>query len=194
VSDFKYYKVVPSFLDEQTVGVLAKYIQNRINMSSWDIRDNPNNYNTEPSAFNCYGDPLLEIILKEQTDNISEIVGKTLCPTYSYGRVYAGNDELTNHVDRESCEYSVTITVGVEGNPWPIWMKAPDSKPQSFELSPGDAVVYKGCEVRHWRNPMPQYGCSANAQFMLHYVDMNGPFADFKYDKRPDLGMPRNNS
>ena len=54
-------------------------------------------------------------------------------------------------------------------------------------LNPGDAVVYKGCEVTHWRRKLPKG--HINVQFMLHYVDKNGPYAEYKFDKREALGL-----
>ena len=58
-----------------------------------------------------------------------------------------------------------------------------------FVLEPGDAVVYKGCEVVHWRGE--SVDTEVTAQFMLHYVDQNGPYAKFKFDTRSRLGIPR---
>jgi hypothetical protein len=67
-------------------------------------------------------------------------------------------------------------------------MKPRGKEPMAFYLDPGDAVVYKGCEVVHWREKAD--GTEVTAQFMLHYVDQNGPYADFKLDKRASLGAP----
>jgi hypothetical protein len=79
------------------------------------------------------------------------------------------------------------VNVASVGEPWKIWMKVPGEEPVSFILEPGDAVVYKGCEVPHWREE--PVGTKLTAQFMLHYVDQNGPFVDYKWDKRPALGL-----
>lgn len=68
-----------------------------------------------------------------------------------------------------------------------MWMKSPDGEPVKHVLHPGDAIVYKGCEVEHWRDAMDD--TELNAQVMLHYVDKNGPNADCKWDKRPGLGF-----
>jgi hypothetical protein len=67
-------------------------------------------------------------------------------------------------------------------------MQYGDAEPAKIILNPGDAVVYKGCDVHHWRNKMIH--TRVNAQFMLHYVDKNGPFAEYQWDKRPGAGHP----
>ena len=48
-------------------------------------------------------------------------------------------------------------------------------------MSPGDIVIYKGCEVDHGR-PIPFEGFW-HSQMFLHYVDRNGKYTSWKYDK-----------
>jgi len=102
--------------------------------------------------------------------------GLKLYPTYSFMRVYTFNSELKKHTDRESCEISVTIMLGSDGTKWPIYM---DDNP--IELSPGDACVYLGRDVKHFRK---NFKGDWHSQIFLHYVDQNGIYKDFKYDKR----------
>jgi hypothetical protein len=141
-----------------------------------------------PSQYARYADPLMEVILVDSREAVEAVVGKELLPTYSYSRVYVEGDELERHVDRPSCEYSVTVNVACDGEPWPIWMQYGDAEPTKVTLNPGDAVIYKGCEVYHWRNKMIH--ARVNAQFMLHYVAKDGPFAEYHWDKRPGAGHP----
>lgn len=189
---FKYFKLENNFLDKDAVEVIRKYFDNKLCRKTWEHqRESNEDYENNPSHFSEFSDPLIEIILEEKLTTVSEIVGKNLVPTYSYSRLYIGEDVLTPHTDRPSCEYSVTVNVANSGNPWPIWLKAPEKEAVCFTLLPGDAVVYKGCEVKHWRNPMIQSDTNAVAQFMLHYVDLDGPYAEYKFDKRPRLGASK---
>jgi hypothetical protein len=55
-------------------------------------------------------------------------------------------------------------------------------------LNPGDIAIYKGCEVEHWREP---YEGRQQIQLFLHYVDANGIYKDYKFDKRPMLGIKK---
>jgi hypothetical protein len=55
-------------------------------------------------------------------------------------------------------------------------------------LEPGDMSIYTGCEVEHWREP---YEGNQQIQLFLHYVDANGVHKDWKFDKRPFLGMKK---
>jgi hypothetical protein len=184
------YTYVPDLIDPQTVETISRYFENKLAQSSMERRmdDSYDHTGNNPSAFYCYSDPLIEVVLRNCTDRISEVVGKRLAPTYSYSRIYLGDDDLAPHTDRPSCEYSVTVNVATVGEPWPIWMNVDGRNPARFVIRPGDCVVYKGCEVEHWRDPMSDTNSEINVQFMLHYVDMDGPFADYKYDKRNSLG------
>jgi hypothetical protein len=140
------------------------------------------------SAYYKYADPLIETILYNSREELETITGQSLHPTYSYSRVYVRGDELKPHKDRPACEISVSVHVATQGEYWPLWMQVPGEEPVRYVLEPGDAIVYKGCEVLHWREKAVD--TELNAQFMLHYVNKNGPNAEFKWDKRPALGFP----
>jgi hypothetical protein len=49
-------------------------------------------------------------------------------------------------------------------------------------------MFYRGVECPHWREPL---NGDHVAQVFLHYVDQNGPYAEWKYDKRPALSFKR---
>ena len=183
------YQVVRNFLSEADASVVSRYMEYALKDTLYTDRGEgtgplPNN----PSQYARYADPLMEVMLVNSKGAVEDIVGCDLLPTYSYSRVYVEGDELERHVDRPSCEYSVTVNVACDGEPWPIWMQYGDVEPTKVILNPGDAVVYKGCDVHHWRNKMIH--TRVNAQFMLHYVDKNGPFAEYHWDKRPGAGHP----
>ena len=58
-----------------------------------------------------------------------------------------------------------------------------------IKLNPGDMLVYKGCDIEHWRDRFKGENC---AQVFLHYNDIDGPFeTQNKFDKRPLLGIPK---
>jgi hypothetical protein len=55
-------------------------------------------------------------------------------------------------------------------------------------LSPGDLVIYRGCDLSHWRKPFEYPTEVWHVQGFFHYVDANGPYTEFKYDKRNSIG------
>lgn len=178
--------VIKEFVHPEELKTISQYMENKLRLKQWDRRPDLYFSESDPSALSFYADPLVEVVLQKSAPAIEEVTGLELYPTYSYSRIYLKGDELVPHVDRESCEISVTVNVATVGKPWPIWMKTSNGEEIKIELSPGDAVVYKGCEVTHWREKM--VNTEINVQFMLHFVDKNGPNAEYKWDKRPGLG------
>lgn len=174
--------LVKGFIDPLSIQTVSRYMEYALKQNAMR-RD----VTADVSSYARYADPLTETILQNSLEHMEEITGKSLYPTYSFSRVYVKGDVLKPHVDRPSCEVSVTVHVATSGEQWPIWMKVRGKEPVSFVLESGDAVVYKGCEVTHWRDVADK--TEVNAQFMLHYVDQNGPHASYKFDKRPELGM-----
>lgn len=176
--------VVRKFLNKELTTIVSRYMEFSLSQMYMATDD------TVATTLSRYADPLTEAILLNSQAHIEELTGLEIDPTYSYSRVYVKGDELKPHIDRNSCEISVTVQAGIKGNPWPIWMQSPGKEPVPVILDSGDAVVYKGCEVLHWREKT--INTDITAQFMLHYISKNGPFAEFKWDNRPAVGMPSN--
>jgi hypothetical protein len=56
-----------------------------------------------------------------------------------------------------------------------------------YDLSDGDAVIYRGCDLDHWREPCRGYEGYLMGQVFMHYIDKNGPYVEWKYDKRYEM-------
>ena len=122
--------------------------------------------------------------------------GKKLYPTYYYDRFYFPGQELTPHTDRGSCEISVSLNIGtnLKGNKakWPFWIEMPSGEKRSIICEPGDAIIYKGCECLHWREPMPRPTFNFRNkeiyyhQAFFHYVLQDGDNAHHAWDATPD--------
>ena len=135
-----------------------------------------------------YGDHAMEALLVNLLPVVELYTNLTLYPTYSFYRVYKPGDILKKHVDRPSCEISVSLTLGYEYESenknynWTLW--AGDTE---FEFFPGDMLIYKGLELSHWRDPF-NVKSGWQSQVFLHYVDANGPYSSLIHDTRPNLG------
>ena len=144
-----------------------------------------------PLSEAVHGAMTFDKLLMDLLPHFEAASGRKLYPTYSYARLYAPGDELVNHTDRESCEISATITLGFEGDVWPIYMGDDINKSNASEIrmEVGDAVLYQGMTKHHWREKYTEG--KWQAQVFLHYVDANGRYADWKFDKRPSLNLPQ---
>ncbi len=131
-----------------------------------------------------YADPFMESLLEMMVPKVESITGLGLFPTYSYLRVYKNGDVLKRHRDRPACEVSVTLSLGFQAEmPWPIWLEV-DGEARPTILEPGDALLYKGIELPHWREP---FTGEHSAQVFLHYVNQDGRNAEWKFDQRAGL-------
>lgn len=137
------------------------------------------------SSMDRYADAMGEALLQHMQPLIEKAVGTALIPAYSYLRFYTPESHLAKHVDRPSCEISATLTVGSKATTsWPIYVES-NGEPIAVELDVGDLMIYKGSDVPHWRERLPE---GYWLQVFLHYVRFGGEFVDYGFDKRPSIG------
>lgn len=125
-----------------------------------------------PGSTSFYKEILFEKLLERLLPKIEALSGYELYKTYSYARRYELGNELKPHLDRAACEISATLALGYEGQIWPIWVKDKTGAHHSFLLRPGDALIFRGGDLIHWREKNTYGPCS---QVFLHYVDRHGP-------------------
>ena len=187
------YQVVNNVISAETAEILANgfaNLRNSIYLRNGEDIDKIG-YSNDPQvekSFSYYGSPTFEALLEAVQPLVESVTGKELWPTYSYARIYYPDAEMVYHIDRPSCEYSMTLTLQTDGNPWPIWFIDKQNETKEVILDVGVGCVYRGMELPHWRT---QFTGSRQIQVFLHYVDKNGPHASLKYDERIMIGAPR---
>ena len=187
--DFKDKKaIIWPFLDRKTCALLSRlvYYDSLIYFEADDEQS--------PGQHSRYAQPWSEALTVELLSTMETVTGLELWPTYSYYRLYTSGAFLPRHIDRPSCEISVSITLGYQFKDkpdykWPLmvadslWCKA-KGFPVILEI--GDGMVYRGVEVQHWREKLEVEDGGWQAQVFCHYVDKNGPYADRKFDFRKE--------
>lgn len=139
-------------------------------VSDSQVPNTPANYNYK----------LFLELLCEKTPEISKVIKEPVLPTYCYARVYKNGDVLKKHTDRDACEVSLTVHLDGDRN-WEIFVETPDKKEIPVNLKCGDALLYFGCDVSHWRNA---FEGSFYSQVFLHYVKSKGERSYAYFDKR----------
>jgi len=142
-------------------------------------------------AHSKYADPAMEALLLQLHPLMEKYTGLELYPTYSFYRVYRKGNELKIHKDRPSCEISSTMCFNYsyddKNYSWPIFMNG-----NKVDQKPGDLVIYRGCDLDHWREPFNIDDENAwHVQGFFHFVNKNGPFANYKFDQRESLGLAK---
>ena len=194
----------PIFIKE----FLPQQILNLINSYSVLKFSNQRKFNIEGQSSSLiyeHGDYLMETLMDMSTPVVEQNVQKKLWPTYSYFRIYDKGSDLKIHTDRESCEYTVALCLGADpvDKPYEIFIGEEDETSDykyydlknrnfnryridhKFPMLPNNAVIFKGMDKIHWREI-----CTHDhfITVFLHYVDQEGPYKEFKYDKRDSLG------
>lgn len=200
------FVVIRNFLDSNLSGLVYQYCLAKVQQIDFKTTFDKNNYDSDwdgtfgdtqaPSSYSAYGDVLMDTILAASRPTIENYTGLPLVPTYSYWRLYQKEEVLTRHRDRHSCEISTTLCLGYNTSnldqenfkdyDWPIYVENSNQEEIPIHLKPGDMLIYKGCEVDHWRN---KYIGLNHAQVFLHYNNStNNPNM---YDGRPIIAVPK---
>jgi len=180
------YAIIPSVISEELRDFITQYA----------LFDEMQDFNPDTmqvhGAHSKYADPAMETLLISLHEKMEMYTGLTLYPTYSFYRVYRGGDELRVHTDRESCEISATLCLNYSYNDqeyqWPIIVGHDKTV---VNLKPGDMLIYRGCELPHWRDKFAVDENTWHVQGFFHYVDANGPNANFKFDQRATVGAKK---
>jgi hypothetical protein len=200
------YVVIRNFLDSNMSGLIYQYCLAKVQQVDFKTTFDRNNYDSDwdgnfgdtqaPSSYSAYGDILMDTILAASRPTIENYTGLPLVSTYSYWRLYQKEEELTRHRDRHSCEISTTLCLGYNTSnldqenfkdyDWPIYVENSNKEEIPIHLKPGDMLIYRGCEVDHWRD---KYIGLNHAQVFLHYNNLNNN--PNMYDGRPIIGIPK---
>jgi len=149
--------------------------------------------------FHQGNEPLASLLHKKLVDLVGAIVGEEVKPSYVYAASYKGGADLKPHLDREQCEFSISFQVDYQPeqpdqmSPWALYVepladqansqgggeftpewKYPEPNPDeqtAVYLASGDGLMYKGCELLHYRNALPAGHTSTSLFF--HYVGID---------------------
>tara|TARA_R110001592_G_scaffold179290_1_gene420808 strand:- start:504 stop:1118 length:615 start_codon:yes stop_codon:yes gene_type:complete len=176
------------FLNKRTV---ARHLFDNKSISPYTTYFGVWNDTQIPETYSHYADIVMETLLQRVKPVMEKESEVKLTETYSYARIYKKGDELKRHTDRDSCEISTTMHLG--GDEWSIFLEPSGKEGKDgieVKLETGDMLMYRGCELEHWREPFEGKDC---AQVFLHYNDSSTTEAKFnKFDGRPMIGLPKN--
>ncbi|MEQ1763689.1 MAG: hypothetical protein ABL984_11135 [Pyrinomonadaceae bacterium] len=150
--------------------------------------------NQVPNRYRQHNEPLAAFLHHRLQPLMSIMAGEEVIPSYVYAASYKGGAVLDPHVDRPQCEYSISFQVDYEPeasdhlSPWALcveplggrerheinWGTIQPEAAQKFNLASGDALFYKGCELVHYRDALPEGHRSTSLFFHFVYADFAG--------------------
>ena len=106
------------------------------------------------------------------TSVMSAIAAVKVKPSYVYLSAYQEGAVLSKHTDREQCQFSISFCLDFTPEPkrettWPLQLDCGSGTVRVFQAI-GDALFYKGQELPHYRDQLPQGNTSTSIFF--HYV------------------------
>eukprot|EP00756_Hemistasia_phaeocysticola_P056820 Hpha_TRINITY_DN33464_c0_g1::TRINITY_DN33464_c0_g1_i1::g.762::m.762 len=134
--------------------------------------------------------PLARFTQAAIVPRMEALTHRKIIPTYAFMGAYIRGGGIIPHLDREVCEYTLTLTIdaspetaicpfGVAAEPNIIKQTGysdepfvknnlpPEDKQLIVDSYVGDGALCRGRGVVHWRPPNPHANCT---QFFLHYV------------------------
>ena len=115
-----------------------------------------------PNRFYTPHDSVAHFFHQQFTELMSQIAGERVRPTFLFFASYHPGSDLPPHRDREQCEYSMSVLIDHSPepddiSPWPIYVRPPGAETGiPIGLGMGDALLYRGREVTHYRYPLGQ--------------------------------------
>lgn len=161
------YAPIRNLIHPFHVAALRRYFRHIIRRGLIDLGDEQC-----PRRYGVHNDSVARFFHSHLTKTVSAAVGVPVKPSYVYSACYVSGAELRKHTDREQCEFSITLCLDFSPEPeketaWPIRLDTPRGSVTVYQAL-GDALVYRGTRVPHYRDALAEGRTSTSIFF--HYV------------------------
>lgn len=170
----KGYAPLPLLLHPFHVAAIRRYYRSLIRKGSVHLGDAQS-----PLRYVIHNEPVARLFHEQLTGIMSNVAGEPVKPSYVYLASYLGGAELEKHIDREQCEFSITLSLDFSpepdlATPWPIFLQT-STGTVAVHQALGDGLAYRGTRLPHFRHPLGPGQTSTSIFF--HYVaaDFKGP-------------------
>jgi hypothetical protein len=156
------YSVIENLVDSTKCKKLSYRILEKLAAGNYHFDDQ--------CKFSPAFDGLLDDLAEHVRKKVSDHINQPLWNTYNYCRIYKKGELLEPHRDKNQCEIAVSLTLDYNNSEsWPIFLYSNEQKTDiKFDLKVGDALIYKGYDLLHWRNKFE--GPNDQIQAFLFYA------------------------
>jgi hypothetical protein len=149
------------------IAALRRYYRYRIRTGAIPLGDGQSS-----RRYAAYNDPVARFFHRQIAIPLSAVAGEPVKPSYVYLASYLSGAELRKHIDREQCEFSITLCLDFSpeptlATPWPIRLDTPTGTVTVYQAL-GDGLVYRGTRLPHYRSKLGNGQTSTSIFF--HYV------------------------
>jgi hypothetical protein len=170
-------QIIKNFIEDDFIELIQDYFSIKINSNNFD-----NNTESFLNGYSFYGDPLMETLLQNSCECISELIDVKIVPTYSLTNMFMKDDFYTNCLD-DSSEISAILFLGSSDSDFSIEF----NDKIKLILSKGDLVVFNNRKIQTKKNIIKNRW---TLQTTFNFVDSEGNYKNNIYDNRPYLGFP----
>ena len=133
-------------------------------------------------TFYRYRYPKLKSLAFKIKSFLIDLLEEDLIETYWFDRFYFAGSSMLPHTDRPACEISVSLHISNTSEySFPLCFKS-KSQESSIITNPGDAIIYKGIDVKHWRDVLNGDSVTYYHQAFFHYVRLDGHYVEYAWD------------
>lgn len=123
----------------------------------------------------AHNHPVARFWHHQLNERVSQLAGRRTRPSYAFASLYLAGGDLFWHTDRPPCEYTIALLLDyapLDANgrsAWSLKLKGRDGTLQLVHQRIGEALVFKGRELMHGRDMLPDGHRSASLLF--HFVN-----------------------
>jgi hypothetical protein len=163
----KGYAPVRGLIHPFHIAALRRYYRHRIRTGRISLGDGQSS-----RRYAAYNDPVARFFHRQIEVSLSSVAGEPVKLSYVYLASYLSGAELRKHIDREQCEFSITLCLDFSpepalATPWPIRLDTPTGTVTVYQAL-GDGLAYRGTRLPHYRSPLGKGQTSTSIFF--HYV------------------------
>lgn len=178
------YVVLENFFTQPQTDFFMKQVVESISSEEMILGGEPGlnkNESMHPMTWNVNSLPVWQNTLYNVLPRVEKVTDEQLIPTYSFQRVYLKGATMAHHTDWPWCQISLTINLG-QSHSYPIYVTSLKTKESvEFIQKPGDAILYLGHNISHYRN---EFEGDWYSQLFLHYVIDNETMEQYsRFDK-----------
>jgi hypothetical protein len=149
------------------IAALRRYYRYRIRTGAIPLGDGQSS-----RRYAAYNDPVARFFHQQIALSLSLVAGEPVKPSYVYLASYLSGAGLKKHVDREQCEFSITLCLDFSpepdlASPWPIRLDTSAGTVTVYQAL-GDGLAYRGTRLPHYRSKLGKGQTSTSIFF--HYV------------------------
>jgi|694.fasta_scaffold80164_5 CRISPR/Cas system endoribonuclease Cas6 (RAMP superfamily) len=175
-------EIVKNFIENDFIEFIQDYFSIKINSNQFDVDSEHFKH-----GYSFYGDALIETILQNSCEFISDLINIKVVPTFSTTTMFMKDDIYINILN-DSSEISAILFLGSSSNQKidnELTLTLKNKK--NINLNTGDLLVYNPKKIEFEKNIIFKDWV---LQATFNFVDNEGNYKNNIYDNRPYLGFP----